>query len=303
MKSDANHKRKTAKKAIYKESFDDSEEDESIQDLERKRTLKGKSRKNKAIYIESFDDSEEDESIQDLKRKRTLKGKSRKNKASSDNDDDEDFEMLEKEEAEEEEEESLSMQIDEISLGTDGKAEKTTAKRALKPKKKIENDLNEEISLGLEAKKNGKKPIRVRKTKKDEGIVEEKDKKEKKENREKKTIFKKDKNGDVDYLVDDEEAGFEKGKKNGNKKEKKEKEKKEKVPKDALDMTYDIEKNYFYQELTKDEFSKIQNYFESYFVNGKSFDAKKEAFEVKAFLDNYPNLRKGLGNIEKLKKM
>jgi hypothetical protein len=208
--------------------------------------------------------------------------------------------MLEKEDAEEEEEESLSMQIDEISLGTEGKAEKPKAKRAAKTKKKIENDLNEEISLGLEAKNNGEKPIRVRKTKKDEGIVEEKDKKEKKENREKKTIFKKDKNGDVD-LVDDEEASFEKGKKNGNKKEKKEK--KEKVPKDALDMTYDIEKNYFYQELKKDEFSKIQDYFESYFLNGKSFDATEEAFEVKAFLDNYPNLRKGLDNIEKLKKM
>lgn len=267
MKSDINTKRKRAKKVSYKESWEDSEEDQSIQDIESKRVMKGKLRKNKAISSYESDDEDFDPKAED------------------------DFEMLDKEDAEDDE--SLSMQIDEMSLDTNGKAKKPKAKRTAKPKKKNANEENlDEISLDSQANKNAEKPKRAKKAKKEDGNDDKEIIKENKNGKNKKS---KSVNNDNTQEVSKDSLN------KVNKKEKKEK--KEKIPKDALDLTYDIEKNYFYQELTKEDLNKIQEFFECYFANSKGFDANKEAFEVKAFLDCYPNLRKGISNVEKLKKM
>jgi hypothetical protein len=189
---------------------------------------------------------------------------------------------------ENEEDESVSMQIDEEPLDAENKKKASKAKPAKKTSLKTNENTKDENSLASEIKK-GKRSRKKKEPNDDAEADDIKQKSAAKGTKEKNIKNKKENNGDNNDNKDNDK--------------KPKKEKKEKVAKDALDLTYDIDKNYFYQNLNKEELNQLQEYFENYFLNAKAFDENKEYLELKSFLDKYPNLRKGDFNIDKLNKM
>lgn len=64
---------------------------------------------------------------------------------------------------------------------------------------------------------------------------------------------------------------------------------------DALDPTYDINKNYFYQNVPPKEWEEIQTFIQSYISSQKTDEES-----IKTFLSQHPNISKGASNSEKL---
>lgn len=261
--------------------------------------------RNKVTYKDS-DDSEEDNSIQDLERRRNINVKKEKESSMiSDDDefnpqDDSDFEMVEKSN-EEEDYESISMQIDEMSIDSVGKkkVKKNITKKKVAP---IANEEEKEISSLASDGKKVKKPRKINEAKDNK---KPKNKTNAENNKDSITERAKKKE------IKEKEKQEKKEKREQEKKEKQEKREQEKIEKknkreqakkEILDSTYDIDKNYFYQTLTQEELKKLENFFENYFINTSSFDVTEDSLKIKNFLNDFPNLKKGSYNIEILKK-
>ena len=67
---------------------------------------------------------------------------------------------------------------------------------------------------------------------------------------------------------------------------------------DALDLTYDINKNYFYQNVRPKEWEEIKDFIQSY-ISAKKTDEES----IKTFLSQHPNISKGANNSERLLSM
>jgi len=264
--------------------------------------------RNKVNYKDS-EGSDEDISVQDLERNRSLNVKTQKDSSIKSEDDefnpidDSEFEMVENSE-EKDDCESISMQIDDMSI--DSKGKKKNIKN--KPKKKVAPKANEEenekdvSSLASDGKK-------VKKSrKKNEGKEEKKPKNKINGELNKDGIIEKAKKKEMK----EKEKQEKKEKREQEKKEKQEKKEQEKIEKknkrdqakkEILDSSYDIQKNYFYQTLSQEELKKIENFFENYFMTLSPFDVTEDTIKIKNYLNDFPNLRKGHFNVEKLKKM
>ncbi len=65
-----------------------------------------------------------------------------------------------------------------------------------------------------------------------------------------------------------------------------------------LDPNFNLEENYFYQDLPKSQWDQIKNFIMVY-LN----ECKEDKIILKVFFDNYSKLKRGEHNIQKLKKM
>ncbi len=65
-----------------------------------------------------------------------------------------------------------------------------------------------------------------------------------------------------------------------------------------LDQNFDLEKNYFFKEVSSTQLNSIKEFVKTFFSEGKS-----EETVLKNFFNSYPVLRKGEGNIKALRKI
>ena len=65
-----------------------------------------------------------------------------------------------------------------------------------------------------------------------------------------------------------------------------------------LDDTFNLEKSYFYQEISSSDLNSIKNFISSYFSNNNT-----DQESLKSFFPNFKNLKKGEHNLKKLKEV